>query len=274
MLPGVPTYMAFRIKCNTGIYMFAFLHFLTPPSVTTQQKLIFCYQTGIRFLWLKVKPGVVSAIDGHFHLGLSARWDGPEKNLIEEHWHYKGARKRNETQSTWISTIQTEWVCPRGFKISCIWIKKTFPPLLIPEHFLQVHFECLHDRRGTRSIHNHSLIQTEPAWFIPLFLLDDFLYFILLIFFFLPTNLFLLGLFLSIYTILHARLRMRSGIMTSFERIDETMAHQLYAPNEKGTFEQDPRGECFSMPHQSTHSECSPNGMNQKTGRRDRKSVV
>lgn len=56
--------------------------------------------------------------------------------------------------------------------------------------------------------------------------------------------------------------------MTSFERIDETMAHPLYTPNEKGTLEQDPRGECFSIPLQSTHSECSPNGMNRKACRR------
>lgn len=56
--------------------------------------------------------------------------------------------------------------------------------------------------------------------------------------------------------------------MTSFERIDETMAHPLYTPNEKGTLEQDPRGECVSIPLQSTHSECSPNGMNRKACRR------
>lgn len=56
--------------------------------------------------------------------------------------------------------------------------------------------------------------------------------------------------------------------MASFERIDEPMAHVLYPPDEKLTFEQDPRGESLSMPHESTSIECSPNGMNRKACRR------
>lgn len=56
--------------------------------------------------------------------------------------------------------------------------------------------------------------------------------------------------------------------MASFEQIDETIAHPLYSPDEKGTLEQEPREESLSMPYQSTRRECSSNGMNRKACRR------
>lgn len=53
----------FRIRCNTGIYIFAFLHLLLLHSPLVWQHRaeidFLSYQTGIHLLWLEVKPGAV-----------------------------------------------------------------------------------------------------------------------------------------------------------------------------------------------------------------------